>query len=199
MKFQSTVPLFKESLPSKNPKAAMFRLGQITQRFFKNVAQLSTECICNLTFFKSLPIFSFYILLLALITVLPASPVFSANVSVTWNKNTESDLAGYKIYKRALPSQDFGQPVFSGMPSNPSSPSTTVSGLSGGTTYGFIATAFDMSGNESGPSTEKQISIPTGTPPPPSSTLSISNLTVASGKTYVVPTSGLQAGAQRLY
>ncbi|WP_443147597.1 Ig-like domain-containing protein, partial [Nitrospira sp.] len=115
---------------------------------------------------------------------------------MTWNKNTESDLAGYKVYKRALPSQDFGQPIFSGMPSNPSSPATTVSGLNGGTTYGFIATAFDTAGNESAPSTEKQISIPTGTspPPPPTSTLNISNLTVSNGKAYVVPTSGLQAG-----
>ncbi|WNM63963.1 Ig-like domain-containing protein [Candidatus Nitrospira neomarina] len=113
---------------------------------------------------------------------------------MTWDKNSESDLAGYKIYKRTLPSQDFGQPIFSGMPSNPSSPATTVSGLNGGTTYGFIATAFDTAGNESAPSTEKQITLTTTAPPPPSSTLSISNLTVASGKAYVVPTSGLQAG-----
>ncbi|WP_342349209.1 hypothetical protein, partial [uncultured Nitrospira sp.] len=36
----------------------------------------------------------------------------------------------------------------------------------------------------------------TSTPPtpPPTSTLNISNLTVSSGKAYVVPTSGLQAG-----
>ncbi|MDT3778237.1 Ig-like domain-containing protein [Nitrospira sp. MA-1] len=80
------------------------------------------------------------------------------------------------------------------MPTNPSSPSTTVSGLSAGTTYGFIATAFDTAGNESAPSTERQISVPTGTSPPAPSTLNISNLTVSSGKTYVVPPSGLQIG-----
>jgi Big-like domain-containing protein/fibronectin type III domain protein len=193
MKFQSTISLLNGCLPTQNSRAAMFQLGKIAQSFFQNVVQHSTESISRLTFFKSLPKFSFCILFVALTTVIPCDPVFSANVSVTWNKNTESDLAGYKIYKRTLPSQDFGQPIFSGMPSNPSSPSTTVSGLTEGTTYGFIATAFDKSGNESAPSTEKQISVPTGTPPPPSS-LSISNLTVASGQTYVVPTSSLQAG-----
>ena len=96
------------------------------------------------------------------------SPAYSASsIQLTWNANTESDLAGYKIYKRTLPSQDFGQPIFSGMPNNPSSPSTTVSGLSGGATYGFIATAFDTSGNESAPSTEAPITLPTSPPPPP--------------------------------
>ena len=195
MKFQSTILLFTESFPTQIPRAAMSQLRQIAQRHFNIVVQLFTKLIMGLTSHVSPKLFSFYMLLFALITVIPCAPVFSANVSVTWDKNSESDLAGYKIYKRTLPSQDFGQPVFSGMPSNPSSPATTVSGLNGGTTYGFIATAFDTAGNESAPSTEKQISVPSGsTSPPPSSALSISNLTVASGKSYVVTTSGLQAG-----
>ena len=192
MKYPCTFPLFRKSLLTKKFKSPIFQLEQTFERFPKNVVEAFTKSIDGLTSCNSQKI-SFYILLLALITVIPASPVFSANVSVTWNKNTESDLAGYKIYKRTLPSLDFGQPTFSGMPSNPSSPSTTVTGLSEGKTYGFIATAFDTSGNESAPSAEKQITVPTGTPPPPSS-LNISNLTVASGKTYVVPSSGLQAG-----
>ena len=192
MKYPCTFRLFRKSLLTKKLKSPIFQLEQTFERFPKNVVEAFTKSIDGLTSCNSQKI-SFYILLLALITVIPASPVFSANVSVTWNKNTESDLAGYKIYKRTLPSLDFGQPTFSGMPSNPSSPSTTVTGLSEGKTYGFIATAFDTSGNESAPSAEKQITVPTGTPPPPSS-LNISNLTVASGKTYVVPSSGLQAG-----
>ncbi|MGP0593548.1 Ig-like domain-containing protein [Nitrospira sp. T9] len=101
-----------------------------------------------------------------LLSGLLISPAYSASsIQLIWDANTESDLAGYKIYKRTLPSQDFGQPIFSGFPNNPSSPSTTVSGLSGGTTYGFIATAFDTAGNESTPSTEATITITTSTPP----------------------------------
>ncbi|WNM57962.1 Ig-like domain-containing protein [Candidatus Nitrospira allomarina] len=104
-----------------------------------------------------------------LLFVLLVSPAYSASsIQVTWDANTESDLAGYKIYKRTLPSQDFGQPIFSGMPGNPSSPSTTVAGLNGGTTYGFIATAFDTAGNESAPTTEVPITFPPSSPPPPS-------------------------------
>ncbi|HNP97153.1 MAG TPA: fibronectin type III domain-containing protein, partial [Cyclobacteriaceae bacterium] len=194
MKFQSTILLFTESFPTQIPRAAMSQLGQTAQRLFNIVLQFFTKLIMGLTSHISPKLFSFYMLLFALITVIPCAPVFSANVSVTWDKNSESDLAGYKIYKRTLPSQDFGQPIFSGMPSNPSSPATTISGLNGGTTYGFIATAFDTAGNESAPSTEKQITLTTTSPPPPSSTLNISNLTVSSGKAYVVPTSGLQAG-----
>ncbi|MCB9775765.1 MAG: FG-GAP repeat protein [Nitrospiraceae bacterium] len=104
-------------------------------------------------------------LTLLLFGLFVSSAYSASSVQLTWNANTESDLAGYKIYKRTLPSQDFGQPIFSGFPNNPSSPSTTVSGLSGGTTYGFIATAFDTAGNESTPSTEATITITTSPPP----------------------------------
>ena len=111
-------------------------------------------------------IFTLSTLAFSLIFLLPTS-VFAGSATMTWASNTESDLAGYKIYKRALPSQDFGQPIFSGLTSTPSSPTTTVTGLSEGTTYGFIVTAFDTSGNESAPSIEKHFTLTTGTTPPP--------------------------------
>ncbi len=77
-------------------------------------------------------------------------------------------MAGYKIYQRELPSSNYGQPIFSGLPSNPSAPSHTVTNLVDGSSYGFIITAFDIFGNESLPSTEKQISINSSNVPPPS-------------------------------
>ena len=88
-----------------------------------------------------------------------SSNIHAASVSVTWDANNESDLAGYKIYQRKLPSTDYGSPVFSGFPSNPASPQITITNLIEGETYGFIATAFDASGNESSPTTEKQITV----------------------------------------
>ncbi|HBP86985.1 MAG TPA: hypothetical protein DD706_04730, partial [Nitrospiraceae bacterium] len=112
------------------------------------------------------------------------SPAYSASsIQLTWNANNESDLAGYKIYKRTLPSQDFGQPIFSGFPNNPSSPSTTISGLNGGTTYGLIAKAFDTSGNESAPSTEAQITLTASSPPPADTTPPTVSLTAPSAGT----------------
>ncbi len=87
------------------------------------------------------------------------SKLLAADVSLTWNPNTEPDLAGYRIYQRTLPSTDYGPPIFSGLPSNPSSPQLLVPNLIEGETYGFIATAVDTSGNESSPSVEKQATV----------------------------------------
>src|SRR5690606_15252160 len=67
-------------------------------------------------------------------------------------------------------------------------------------THYFTITAFDASGNESLPSPEVKKYIASASPssgtssPPPPSSLSISNLTVASGATYMVSAAGLRAG-----
>ena len=89
----------------------------------------------------------------------------AANVALTWNPNSEADLAGYKIYQRTLPSTDYGLPIFSGLPSIPSAPQLTVTDLPEGSSYGFIATAYDTSGNESVPSLEAQITVATSENP----------------------------------
>lgn len=89
--------------------------------------------------------------------------------------NPESDIAGYKVYKRTLPSIDYGSPVFSGP-----SFSTTISNLQAGNTYAFIVTAYDTSGNESQPSQEKQITLPTTGPPPPLSQVTMTKYWVDS-------------------
>ncbi len=105
------------------------------------------------------------VLLLCLLIHQP--PAKAASTTLSWDQNVESDLAGYKIYQRTLPLFDFGSPIFSGLPSNASSPSRTISGLNADTEYGFITTAFDQSGNESGPSNEVIYS--SEIDPPPSS------------------------------
>ena len=84
---------------------------------------------------------------------------YAASVSLDWDANNEQDLAGYKVYKRMLPSIDYGSPVFSGLPTNPASPQTTITNLPDNTSYGFITTAFDSAGNESIPSNEALITI----------------------------------------
>ena len=100
-----------------------------------------------------------YIIYLALYLLACGEVSHAASVSLNWDANNESDLAGYKIYKRILPSTDYGSPVFSGLPSNPSAPQTIITNLNPGATYGFIAIAFDSAGNQSSPSTEAQITI----------------------------------------
>ena len=75
------------------------------------------------------------------------SGVYSADVSLAWDANAETDLAGYKVYYGTIP-QSYGIPIIVGKQT-----AYTVTGLSSGTYY-FIVTAHDTSNNESGPSNE---------------------------------------------
>jgi hypothetical protein len=123
------------------------------------------------------------------------SYLHAANVSVSWNANTETDSAGYRIFKRTLPSTDYGLPIFSGLPSNPPAPQTTITNLAVDTSYGFIVTAFDSAGNESSPSFEESITITTSTPPPPPAP-GLTSLTAAhSQKCLEIPGSSPSNGA----
>ena len=85
---------------------------------------------------------------------IPVSLTLSATVAGTaalaWNANSETDLAGYKIYK-ATSSGAYGAPVTT-LPKTTTS--YTVTGLQTGTTYFFAITAYDNAGNESPPSGE---------------------------------------------
>ncbi|MBN1998931.1 fibronectin type III domain-containing protein [candidate division KSB1 bacterium] len=74
--------------------------------------------------------------------------VFPGALIVSWDANTESDLAGYKIYY-GTESQNYVHVLDVG--------DTTryiVDGLVEGSTYYFVVTAYDFSGNESAPSVE---------------------------------------------
>ena len=80
---------------------------------------------------------------------IPVSLTLSATVagtaSLAWNANSETDLAGYKIYK-ATSSGAYGAPVAT-LPKTTTN--YTVTGLQTGTTYFFAITAYDNTGNES--------------------------------------------------
>ncbi len=75
---------------------------------------------------------------------------------LTWNANTESDLAGYKVYRRATSTGTYGAPIAT-------IPAGTVTyqalGLTVGTTYWFTVTAYDAAGNESSFSNEVSKSV----------------------------------------
>jgi phage baseplate assembly protein W len=74
----------------------------------------------------------------------------TANATVSWYANTESDLAGYRIYVGTR-SGSYG---FVGPFEVTNSTSFTVPNLPLGATYFFAVSAFDKSGNESAKSTE---------------------------------------------
>lgn len=64
-------------------------------------------------------------------------------VRLIWDANTESDLAGYRVYVR------FPGGIYA-MAGTVTQPTGTVNGLEVGKTYEFVVTAFDRSNNESG-------------------------------------------------
>jgi len=73
-----------------------------------------------------------------------------ANATVSWNANTEKDLAGYRVYVGTRS----GLYTFAGPFEVTNSTSFTVPNLPIGTTYFFAVSAFDKAGNESTKSNE---------------------------------------------
>jgi fibronectin type 3 domain-containing protein len=86
---------------------------------------------------------------------LALNPPATSSATLTWNANNDSDLAGYKVY-RATASGAYGAPIATLQGNVTSYPAT---GLSIGTTYFFVITAYDKSGNESTFSNEVSKSI----------------------------------------
>ena len=86
---------------------------------------------------------------------LTLSATATGTATLSWNAGSESDLAGYKVY-RGTASGTYGAPLTT-------LPKTTVSytttGLQTGTTYFFVITSYDSSGNESTFSNEVSKSI----------------------------------------
>lgn len=86
----------------------------------------------------------------------------SGTLLLTWTANSESDLAGYKVYRSTTSGGSYNFVTTVG---TSSSPSYTDTGLTNGTPYYYVVTAFDTSGNESAYSSEA-IGTPTDTQPP---------------------------------
>src|SRR6266850_5823168 len=83
----------------------------------------------------------------AILSIGFATNSLAANVNLSWSPNTDTDLAGYKVYYGTT-SGTYETPV------NVGSVSTyTLTGLNAAT-YFFAVTAYDASGNESGFSNE---------------------------------------------
>jgi fibronectin type 3 domain-containing protein len=79
----------------------------------------------------------------------------TASAQFQWDPNTETDLAGYKIYQGTSSGQ-YGPPVATLAVNNTSYEAT---GLQKGSTYFFAVAAFDISGNEGPLSAELAIPI----------------------------------------
>lgn len=94
------------------------------------------------------------LLLIALFVISFPFLAHGAEVTLAWDANTESDLAGYKIYAG----------LSSGIYTEINDVGNVTQYIKGdlieGETYFFIATAYDNSGNESGYSQEVSYYVP---------------------------------------
>ena len=97
------------------------------------------------------------ILFQAVLIVCLAFPVYSADVQLEWDANSEPAVAGYKVYY-GTSSQYYSSSVDAGNATN-----YTLTGLEEGKLYYFATTAYDSSGSESGYSNE--IAYKIGDPP----------------------------------
>ncbi|NOY84546.1 MAG: hypothetical protein GXO96_06965, partial [Nitrospirae bacterium] len=82
--------------------------------------------------------------------------IFAGEATLSWDANSEADLAGYNIHY-GTSSQNYGPPITVGKVTT-----HTLTGLTNGTTYYFALTAYDTSTNESGFSAEVSKDIPGG-------------------------------------
>jgi hypothetical protein len=83
-------------------------------------------------------------------------------VDLSWSANTESDFAQYRVYRRDITSSRPTRPIAppAGSP-NIVAPAYRDLHVQPGQTYTYAVTAVDASGNESHPSSEVTVTVPT--------------------------------------
>ena len=119
-------------------------------------------------------------IVVCIIVGLIASNAMAAQVTLAWDPNTESDLAGYRVhYGTASGSYTSHTDVHNVT-------SFTVTGLTAGQTYYFAATAYDTSGNESGYSNPLSYAVPAanGAPTTPATPTGASSALVNTSITF---------------
>lgn len=98
--------------------------------------------------------------LAALAVMLWVGPARAAhNVTLAWNANTETNLAGYKLYWGTASGSYTRSNVLNTVTSG------TITNLSSSVTYFFAVTAYNTAGLESGFSTQVSWTSPTNAPP----------------------------------
>jgi uncharacterized repeat protein (TIGR02543 family) len=123
-------------------------------------------------------IITFLIILLSLFLYQSA---FAAQIKLAWDANTESDLAGYKVYYGTA-SGSYGNPTNVGNVTT-----YTLTGLTLGQTYYIAVTAYDTSNNESGYSNEVNGVATDGAPVYTVATNPVGLQVVIDGTSYTAP------------
>jgi hypothetical protein len=99
--------------------------------------------ICLFPLFKIHKITLFFLSIFCILSIVFSAGGNCAQVTLAWDRNTEIDLAGYKIYYGT------GSRVYNWFIDVGNVTTHTVTGLADGSTYYFAATAYDTSNIES--------------------------------------------------
>jgi concanavalin A-like lectin/glucanase superfamily protein/fibronectin type III domain protein len=86
----------------------------------------------------------------------------NASVTLDWQPSTDTDLAGYRVYRRAADGTWPTTPIGS---TSATTRSYRDTGLTNGTAYTYRVTAYDAAGQQS-PASGEATATPTATPPP---------------------------------
>ncbi|MBW2164519.1 MAG: fibronectin type III domain-containing protein [Deltaproteobacteria bacterium] len=106
--------------------------------------------------FNRLTPFLFFLCLILMLPVIAQA----ASITITWDRNQEPDIAGYRIYYGTRSGQYKNSMIVYDSATQPLQLSYTVAGLSEGTTYYFALKTFDQAGQESDYSVETSQNIP---------------------------------------
>lgn len=119
-------------------------------------------------------------IIISILVFILTAPAFAATVELNfaWDRNTETDLAGYRLYQSATSGQytkgttsaNFIKAIPAVNPvSGTNHPSSTLQSMTGtdGQRVFFVLTAYDATGNESGFSNEVSFTFPDTTAPQP--------------------------------
>lgn len=105
------------------------------------------------------------ILLAVIFSCLVAAPVIAKDINFAWDANSESDLAGYRLYQSGT-SGSYTYGSGNEVAEIPAGTEVCTIDAADGTWY-WVLTAYDTNGNESGPSNEVSANVDQTAPESP--------------------------------
>jgi len=154
--------------------------------------------------YKKILIVSLFLTVVLISIGIFTNQVFAGSATLTWNANTESDLAGYKIYYGTSPRTGSCPP--GGYVNNlnvGNTTSYTFSNLTDGQTWYFSVTAYDTSNNESCFSAEVSKVLPAaGDTTPPTTPTNLTATAISSSQinlSWTASTDNVGVTGYRIY